>query len=1585
MKSGISSVGVLFDGSNRRRWKNALYAQLQSAGLEYVIDVEFQDTLQRIPDRHTLRDRKMDLLAKKKVEDSDFEALADKTSFMPCSEHDQQAALITFQEEQHQANSMVLGLIKGSVIPEVLSSIGTQSSAQEALEAVEEYFNLKAPSNASNIDAKIRNELCDDKYHSAMQFVVQLEEWFDDLTDCGFGAMDENQFVQLVALKLPLPKYNEVRKIVMNLNINVTNKSEELVEKLSLIGLKKSILHTDNMALLEQQCNRPYASSPVSSDKARQVEAAVQNVTGVKRPFAQRQGGRIICDNCGKFGHSKSDCFAEGGGKENPDSPHDMNQEKEFSPDLSFLDRISTVLAQSSDDIDWTSSWLYDPGSTDFITCRQDWLLNESSCQVNSFGLVQGPGTKVSSIGTIVVSLNDGEGDCRVAQFHDICYSPQYRFNLVPGGKLAQQGFRSVLDDKGLEVFKDGKKILSGQLLRNGLVLLNITVLSPDVCDLDSLTNSIISAVNVQGSQPLSQMDFHVVLGHVNFSCVRSMFKMNYFENWNIDEDSMAVKLNQQDCDVCVQSKFVKASYQADDAKSLRSSQSLELLHVDLIGPIQVLSLNRQNYVLVVQDDYSGYTSVRLLKAKSDASVELRRLCAKQCDLLEKSVKTIRCDRGSEFLNAVISDWCADLGIVLDLTPGYTPERNGVVERCIRTLVERTRSFLLDSQSPNFLWGFAMESAAYLQNRLLTSGRNRAGQLKCTPFEVFFGNKPKLSHVIPWGSMVHYFVPKEKRVGKFKFSSTSALGRLVGYSESDKDFIVLPQHSRSVIPVSYQSAVAAMQSNITDAAGLEDYNFLTTAIDEQSVSDGSDCMQFDVMPSQGAAGHTSQSAERHVARGDQSVTYMSRDLLTSQSAERDLNDSNEIAATEYSQSGVKVVEQQSTSCSDDEELIRISEPKPYAVEPKAASSADLDDQTVRQLSISERDVAISDPEGLSVTESMPGDYDDWPIPTFPNGSISDVNPSKQHLAHLMKVNDSAVVLSHLSSWLHAVDDHHWFDWDEIVSLSTLLSPDSRHIPQTYREAMTLPDSGFWQEAVDSEWGSMLKNETLERCVLPPGRKALPCRWVFKIKIKSDGTIERYKARLVIKGFKQVYGLDFFDTFAPTPKNSTVRLVLSVAAHMDMELHHADVSTAFLNGDLEEEIYVIAPDGTPPAGEVLRLRKSVYGLKQAPRQWNKKLHETLVGLGFKRCHSDNCLYTRTHQNRLFLLLIYVDDLVLACKSIAQIQEVKQQLKKSFDIHDLQELEYLTGIRVNRDRSKRQIVLDQETYCKKILQRFKFEDCAPAPTPMSKRMLVDNNKFSDIQQYRAVIGSIMYLMVGTRPDLTYAVSELSRYCSSPGLSHWSALKRLLRYIAGTSDYSLVIDGSSYDALIPRVYVDSDHAGDLQTRRSVCGYDVKLCNCAIIWKSKLQPQTALSSTEAEYYAAFFAGQEIVWLKELMKEAGIRRLLSEVSIKSSDLFCQNVQKHPFDSTVVFEDNEACIKIAKNPEKFQRTKHIEVRYHILREWVEKNIIHFEHIGSNLQIADLRTKPVCRTILYRHLASLGIVSSQSLYSERSEG
>ncbi|KAI3654231.1 hypothetical protein MP228_000950 [Amoeboaphelidium protococcarum] len=321
MKSVMSSVGVVFDGSNRRRWKNALYAQLQSAGLEYVIDVEFLDTLQRIPDRHTLRDKKMDLLAKKKVKDSDFETLSDKTSFMPCSEHDQQSALITFQEEQHQANSMVLGLIKGSVTPEVLSSIGTQSSAYEALEAIEEYFNLKAPSNASNIDAKIRNELYDDKYHSAMQFVVQLEEWFDDLTDCGFGAMDENQFVQLVALKLPLPKYNEVRKMVMNLNINVTNKSEELAEKLSLTGLKKSILHTDNMALLEQQCNRPYSSSPVLSQKARQVEAAVQNVTGVKRSYAQRQGGRIICDNCGKFGHSKSDCFAEGGGKEDPDSP----------------------------------------------------------------------------------------------------------------------------------------------------------------------------------------------------------------------------------------------------------------------------------------------------------------------------------------------------------------------------------------------------------------------------------------------------------------------------------------------------------------------------------------------------------------------------------------------------------------------------------------------------------------------------------------------------------------------------------------------------------------------------------------------------------------------------------------------------------------------------------------------------------------------------------------------------------------------------------------------------------------------------------------------------------------------------------------------------------------------------------------------------------------------------------------------------------------------------------------------------------------------------------------------------------------
>jgi hypothetical protein len=456
--------------------------------------------------------------------------------------------------------------------------------------------------------------------------------------------------------------------------------------------------------------------------------------------------------------------------------------------------------------------------------------------------------------------------------------------------------------------------------------------------------------------------------------------------------------------------------------------------------------------------------------------------------------------------------------------------------------------------------------------------------------------------------------------------------------------------------------------------------------------------------------------------------------------------------------------------------------------------------------------------------------------------------------------------------------------------------------------------------------------------------------VFKVKLNSQGTVERYKARLVIKGFKQVEGVDYTETFAPVAKFSTIRLMMAVAAYRDLEIHQMDFSTAFLNGDLTEEIYMYGPENTEVAGKVLLLLKSLYGLKQAPRCWNHKIDTYLRNEGFSRCHTDNCLYVKEG----FYVLLYVDDILLFTSDQDALKKVKENLMASFEMHELGELEFIVGIRVKRDRTQRKIYLDQSAYCERVLQKFGYDKANAVNTPIIKRLVksedVDDSEFP----YRSVVGSLMYLMVGTRPDIAFAVSELSRCLDSPTKAHISAAKHVLRYLAGTRDFKLSFDG--HVPLQPVAYADADYANDLMTRRSTSGYVLKMCDAPVVWKSKIQPVVALSTTEAEYYSASFCCQEICWVKECLAEIAID--YETTILQAHQEHVDVVNTHPKPPIILHEDNQACIAIANNPEKHARTKHIEVKYHFIRDLVENGVVKLQYCNTKVQIADLLTKPL---------------------------
>jgi transposase InsO family protein/ribonuclease HI len=508
-------------------------------------------------------------------------------------------------------------------------------------------------------------------------------------------------------------------------------------------------------------------------------------------------------------------------------------------------------------------------------------------------------------------------------------------------------------------------------------------------------------------------------------------------------------------------------------------------------------------------------------------------------------------------------------------------------------------------------------------------------------------------------------------------------------------------------------------------------------------------------------------------------------------------------------------------------------------------------------------------------------------------------------------------------------------------------------PTSLHEALSSPDAAKWQEAMHAEMTALVNMGTWSVVELSPGRKPIGTKWVFKTKLNSAGEMSRYKARLVVQGFTQVEGVDYFDTYAPVVNITTIRTLLACGAAHDWEMEQMDIDTAFLNAMVDEEIYVkMAPGYEQYAanGEplVYRLHRSLYGLKQAPRNWNHMLNDWLVdSCGFRRCVVDTCLYVfeDTSSDEVLFVGIYVDDLAILTNSLQLLISFKSNIKENFNVKELGALEHFLGIRITRDRSKRLLTMDQTTYINSILEKYNMVDARPVVTPAAEGALTKtmtaitpgDSAFLATVPYRGVVGSLVYVAVMTRPDISNSVREVSRYMSAPGRPHWQACLRILRYLKGTADYKLTFDFSGATNMELVGYCDADHASDIDTRRSITGYIFFFGAAAISWVSRMQPTVAQSSTEAEYMA----------LTEALNEAiHLRQLLSDLRLPQPE------------ATTIFEDNEGAIKLASNPIHHRRTKHIDVKYHLIRDHVNWRTIKLVYINTKKQLADALTKGV---------------------------
>lgn len=508
------------------------------------------------------------------------------------------------------------------------------------------------------------------------------------------------------------------------------------------------------------------------------------------------------------------------------------------------------------------------------------------------------------------------------------------------------------------------------------------------------------------------------------------------------------------------------------------------------------------------------------------------------------------------------------------------------------------------------------------------------------------------------------------------------------------------------------------------------------------------------------------------------------------------------------------------------------------------------------------------------------------------------------------------------------------------------------VPNEFKSIEGRDDSHEWLQAVSEEIKAIEQNKTWKFVKLPPGKRAISSRWVFRLKKDGDGNPERYKARLVVKGCSQKLGIDYTEVYAPVARLTTVRTLMSVINEENLYAKQLDVKNAFLHGTLEEEIYLKTPDGINGRKNlVCKLNKALYGLKQAPRVWNARFDNFVKQIGFQQSPHDSCLYTQVENKSKIFILLYVDDIILAGNNIEKLHEVKSELKMEFSMTDLGELKCFLGIKI--DRNKETMFLSQSSYVCKLLRRFGTSDCKGVKTPLEVKVNEESNstldEIGEIKPYKELIGCLMYLTLTTRPDISAAVNFYSRFQSCATEKEWKGLKRVLRYLKETLNYGLVYKRQGLPPLV--VYADSDWAGS-SDRKSTTGYLLEVYGNAVSRTTRKQTTVALSSTEAEYVALACAAADLFWLRNVLKDLVV----------------------PIEEPItMYEDNQSCIFLL-NKWEHKRLKHIDVKYHFVRDLAMKGTIEVKYIPSEEQKADLLTKGLTKTAFERLRVLIGMSS-----------
>ena len=1236
--------------------------------------------------------------------------------------------------------------------------------------------------------------------------------------------------------------------------------------------------------------------------------------------------------------------------------------------------------------------WALDTGASSHMTDQIHLFRTETLVSTAQVPIQVGGGHLYSTKkGTAKVDAKDKSS----GYLENVLYVPKLGVNLISAKKLCKGGLTGTFDDENIWITRGNKEVLEAKQSKGLYVVNKIS---------EAFQGEIITGKNAReqampaaeaSDNELTDIDpddlepelattkeqrrwyrlMHRRFGHCGPNMLRKLHKVTSLRN--------PIRIPPPHRRVCAPCKLAKMRNLTRKQLAKHKKEKLELVYMDIAGPLPK-SLRSNRYFLQIIDSATRRNWSIPLPSKDEAIPAIRKWRNREELATNKKLKSARTDNAPE-LKQILEQLEREDGVQAQFTTIASSNQNGPVERSIQTAENTMRAMLKAQDLPLEFWDEAVEADAYVRN-IQPTGPIMNGK-PTSPIQAYTGKEPDISHIRVWGSKAYAYINPKTRHKDDRHDKLVLRGRegvFMGYSDdTDKHFKMyapdLGYTTRSsrlnvdesvcggTVDLRLRNCISGPQGTpieVADRRGRgrprkDDAPVIApaTTTATQFIPQTKPVVEIPTVPRQDNIPEYEEDDQgnlRQVHKVKEPETIQTQEVVTNQDPPVDSfpppGGLNEQVGSENTPGTLTPQEGETQNL--DEPMEDAPTGRYYFRERPEKRKRDIDDEGERKAKVIRAMVALilaSDTcEEMALVASQ-------------------IPQSQLHVygEELSKEIESA--------FLTIIRESETQPTDKAMAAKVV---NGISIPRTYKEAIN--DSKHateWTEAIQEEIQSLIANGTWEEFILPKGANLVSTKWVFDVKKSVTGETERFKARLVARGFSQQYGVDYIETFAPTVRMDTLRMFLAMVAKEDLNCRQYDIKNAFTESHLKEQIFLEPPQGLAvKKGHVLRALRSLYGLKQAGRNWSLLLKEFLLSIKFTQSLADPCLYI--HHERQIYLLVYVDDIPAAARSNKQLDWFFKELNTRFNAKDLGEIHKILGVRITRDRKHKTIYMDQENYLKSVcdslgITQGKYK-MRTTPANNLDSLLAGRQDETPInaEQYARGVGQLMYGMVFTRPDIAFTLGRLSQHMKAPVERHGHALKWLLQYVKSTIKQKIRLGPGGAHSSHMGIYTDADWASDKIDRKSISGGAGLFYGGPFGWASKKQASVSTSSAESEYISQAMYAKFGQWSAQIWKDLGVPQYINSNQERTVQMY---------------GDNQGALALVKNPQLHERSKHIDISHHYIRDLAEKGRLEITYIPTVDMIADGMTKPLPRVAHEKFRRQLGLVDEDTLLVVRDKG